>query len=148
MRGMEVAILYLVTASAIVSLFIYSLLRTRAEWRGLPLKLKAAGIMLMPIAVAVMLLLMIPVMFLAAVVSIIGAMFALARFVLSGKRPPPKAFPDPGREAGASSAENLGELDVQHRHQFGESPTADSTDSSLVYLQCERLRLQRLIAVM
>lgn len=91
---------YLVAASAIVSLFLYWRIRRRAEWRDLPLKHKATSIATMPIAVAVMLLLMIPALFFIAVVNIIGATCILARLVLLGKRPPPKALPAPVREAG------------------------------------------------
>ncbi|WP_428306819.1 hypothetical protein [Lacipirellula sp.] len=60
---------------------------------------KAACIVVMPIAVAIMVLFMIPVMLLASVVSIIGGTYALARLVLLGTRPPPKAFDDPDLEA-------------------------------------------------
>ncbi|BBO35925.1 hypothetical protein PLANPX_5537 [Lacipirellula parvula] len=99
MRSMVGAILYFMVASAITSLLIYSQLRGRSEWRGMALRHKAACIAVMPIAVAIMLLFMIPVMLLASVVSIIGGTYVLTRLVLLGKRPPLKAFDDPDLEA-------------------------------------------------
>lgn len=72
----------------------------RAAWKDLPWKCKVAVIFTAPLAIVIAFVLMIPVILLASLVGIVGAAYTLVRLVILGKRPPPKTFPDPGREAG------------------------------------------------